>query len=176
MNALDIGLEDAVAVIDRLVPNARSGLPDPVFYLSSRLVPMINVDLLIVNEMNQKLLTWRADRFYGPGWHLPGGIIRFKETMSARIDQVALRELGVRVQPDAQPMAIGELINPDRDIRGHFISFVFKCRLLEPLRVSQRAASDEQADADQWRWFDTAPVNIIKQHIRFADVINRTVY
>ena len=73
-------IADAVAVINECLPDSRAGLPDDIFYLVSRLTPMINVDLLIVNERNEKLLTWREDQFYGPGWHIPGGIIRFKES------------------------------------------------------------------------------------------------
>ena len=72
-------ISDAVLVINACLPDSKLGLPDDIFYLVSRLTPMINVDLLIVNEQNEKLLTWREDQFYGPGWHIPGGIIRFKE-------------------------------------------------------------------------------------------------
>lgn len=43
---------------------------------------MVNVDLLIKNvSSNETLLTWREDEYYGPGWHVPGGIVRFKETI-----------------------------------------------------------------------------------------------
>lgn len=168
--------ELAVDAIDRLFPDSRAGLPDKLFYLTSRLTPLVNVDLLIVNEYNQKLLTWRADQFYGPGWHLPGGIIRFKESMEQRIAQVAHGELGVRVRADAHPLTVVELMNTDRDIRGHFISILFRCRLVDVLSQTTHAMRDDHAESGQWRWFDKAPSNLIKPHIRFVDVINSTVY
>jgi colanic acid biosynthesis protein WcaH len=31
------------------------------------------------------LLTWRDDESFGAGWHVPGGIIRYKETAADRI-------------------------------------------------------------------------------------------
>ena len=79
------------------VKNAKEGLPIDVFYFVSQLTPLINVDLLIKNKKGQVLLTWRDDRFYGPAWHIPGGIIRFKEKIEHRIEQVAQLELGASV-------------------------------------------------------------------------------
>jgi len=67
------------------IGDPRQGLPEELFLFVSELTPMINVDLLIKNDRNETLLTWRADNFYGPGWHIPGGIIRFKESASSRI-------------------------------------------------------------------------------------------
>ena len=134
-------LNDAVGIIERLVPDSRGGLPDSLFYLMSRLTPMVNVDLLISNDKNEKLVTWRADRFYGPGWHLPGGIIRFKETAHQRILKVAQLELDASVEFEPLPVLVDELMNPERDVRGHFISMVFKCRLigeLDPNMIKQQ--------------------------------------
>ena len=59
-------ISEAVAVINECIQDSRGGLPDEIFYLVSRLTPLINVDLLIVNKNNEKLLTWREDKFYGP--------------------------------------------------------------------------------------------------------------
>ena len=165
-------LQDAVNTIDNLVPDPRLGLPDPLFYLISRMTPLVNVDLLIVNECNQKLLTWRADQFYGPGWHLPGGIIRFKENAHRRIREVAKAELGATVESSSIPILVDELMNTERDIRGHFISMVFRCKLTSSLDESRRAASVHKADNGQWLWVSTMPTNMIKQHLRFEYLLN----
>ena len=66
---------------DKLMSN---DLGKNVFELVSTLTPMINVDLLIKNEMGQTLFSWRDDIHSGKGWHLPGGIIRLKETLEER--------------------------------------------------------------------------------------------
>ncbi len=72
---------------------------------------MINVDLLIKNKQGQTLLTWRQDRFYGPAWHIPGGIIRFKESIEDRIAKVAETELGCQVRFSAEPVNVRSMIN-----------------------------------------------------------------
>ena len=172
-NAPIVTLKDAVASINDLVPDARQGLPDDLFYLTSRLTLLVNVDLLIVNERGQTLLTWRADQFYGPGWHVPGGIIRFKEFASERIKKVARSELDVEVAADKEPCALFEIMNPTRDTRGHFISLVYRCRLLSSLNPAQAASSLDAADNGQWIWVDDMPSNIINQQQQFAPLFKR---
>jgi colanic acid biosynthesis protein WcaH len=169
-------IADAVAVINECLPDSKSGLPDDIFYLVSRLTPMINVDLLIVNERNEKLLTWREDQFYGPGWHIPGGIIRFKEFAETRISKVAELELGATVSWEQRPMVVREIMNPNRDIRGHFISMVYKCKLTGPLRLEDEAPDTAQLLNGQWRWFASMPANMIRPHLQFEELINNTLY
>ena len=169
-------IADAVAVINEYLPDSRAGLPDDVFYLISRLTPMINVDLLIVNERNEKLLTWREDQFYGPGWHIPGGIIRFKELTETRISKVAELELGTTVSSELRPLLVREIMNHDRDIRGHFISMVYKCKLTGSLLESDQASSSDKILNGQWRWFGVMPPNMIKPHLQFESLINDTVF
>jgi ADP-ribose pyrophosphatase YjhB (NUDIX family) len=169
-------IADAVALLNECLPDPSAGLPDDVFYLISRLTPMINVDLLIVNERNEKLLTWREDQFYGPGWHIPGGIIRFKEWAEDRISKVAESELGTTVSCDVRPLLVREIMNPNRDIRGHFISMVYKCKLTSPLRDSDQAPISDKIINGQWRWFDAMPANMIKPHLQFKSLINDTFF
>jgi len=169
-------ISEAVAVINTYLPDSKLGLPDDIFYLVSRLTPMINVDLLIVNEQNEKLLTWREDQFYGPGWHIPGGIIRFKELAETRISQVAKLELGASVSWETRPLVIREIMNHSRDIRGHFISMVYKCKLTGPLRSEYKALDTEKPVNGQWRWFSAMPPNMIRPHLQFEKLINATVY
>lgn len=73
------------------IPNSKAGLPQEAFYFVSQLTPMINVDLLVKNKLGQTLLTWRDDKFYGPAWHIPGGIIRFKEKL--KIELIKLQKM-----------------------------------------------------------------------------------
>ena len=169
-------IADAVAVINECLPDSKLGLPEDIFYLVSMLTPMINVDLLIVNERNEKLLTWREDQFYGPGWHIPGGIIRFKELTESRISKVAELELGTTVNWESRPMVVREIMNPNRDIRGHFISMVYKCKLIKPLRAEDEAPNTEQFLNGQWRWFASMPPNMIRPHLQFEELINNTFY
>ena len=95
--------------IEHYIDDHREGLTEEIFYFISKLTPLVNVDLLIKNELNETLLTWRDDKFYGPAWHIPGGIIRFREKFDSRILKVAMQELGAEVTHEENPIAIREL-------------------------------------------------------------------
>ena len=92
-----MNIRSLIDSLESIIENPSIGLPVDIFLFASRITPMVNVDLLIRNEQGQTLLTWREDDFYGPGWHVPGGIVRFKEPIADRISAVASGELGTRL-------------------------------------------------------------------------------
>ncbi len=165
-------LQTAITTIEAATGPATSGLPEPIFQLVSRLTPLVNVDLLIHDEAGHCLLTWRDDAFYGPGWHVPGGIIRFRERAADRIAQVAAGELGAQVCADDGPRAIREVFHPQRDVRGHFISLLYACRLLSPPDRNRRFRPEAPRHGD-WAWHDGAPDALIEQHRIYIPDINR---
>ena len=60
--------------------DAKNGIGEELYLAVSQLVPSVNVELLIRSEdRTSTLLTWRADQYYGPGWHVPGGVIRSRK-------------------------------------------------------------------------------------------------
>lgn len=154
--------EQLAAQLLDLTGNQRQGLPTPVFRLVSQLTPMINVDLLVRDDAGRTLLTWRADEFYGPGWHIPGGIIRFKENIATRIAKVAEAELGCTVDFAPQPLTMREVMAPHRDVRGHFISLLYLCALRTP--PAARLQAGDAPSNDQWRWHDDCPDDLIRVH------------
>lgn len=154
--AADRMADEAVAILERYIKDPTRGLPEPLFRLVSGLVPMVNVDLLIRNRKGETLLTWREDDFYSPGWHIPGGIVRYKESMGARIRAVARKELSVRVRFDPVPLTVMEVVTPRQRIRGHFISFLFSCSLVSRLPESSRFAGGAPQPG-QWAWHVGCP-------------------
>jgi len=157
---------DIRRLIDALevhIGNASQGLPEDIFLFVSRLTPMINVDLLVKNAKNETLLTWREDEFYGPGWHVPGGIVRFKEPVAARINAVAKSELGASVEFEKEPLAMNEVINATRDTRGHFISLLYACDLTSPLDSALKYKTGPGQNG-QWAWHAGCPDNLISVH------------
>ena len=145
------------------IGNAREGLPEDVFLLVSQLTPLVNVELLIKDEEKGTLLTWRHDEFYGPAWHLPGGIVRFKELASTRIKKVAKSELEATVSFDREPIEVNEVMNKNRDVRGHFFSLLYTCKLTSPLNKNS-AFKGENPINGYWRWFKDCPDNLVFQH------------
>jgi ADP-ribose pyrophosphatase YjhB (NUDIX family) len=152
--------KQAMAALESWIGNSIGGLPEEFFLFISRFTPLINVDLLIQDDRRRTLLTWRQDETYGAGWHIPGGIIRYKETAEARIRATALAELGAEVDFEPQPLAIEQTLEPERRERGHFISLVYRCRLAGPpdeaLRYSQGTP-----ERGQWAWHEHCPLNLI---------------
>ncbi|MDP2923379.1 MAG: NUDIX hydrolase, partial [Candidatus Omnitrophota bacterium] len=71
-------IKQKIDLLESLIKNPSERLPEDIFLFVSRITPIINVDLLIKNKQNHTLLTWRDDGFYPPGWHIPGGIVRYK--------------------------------------------------------------------------------------------------
>jgi ADP-ribose pyrophosphatase YjhB (NUDIX family) len=124
---------------------------------------MVNVYLLIKNESNRTLLTWRDDGYYKAGWHVPGGIIRYKETIAERIQAVAKTELGTEVEFLTEPLAVNEIIHPKRRERGYFISLLYRCSLTTLPDESLHYESGTPKP-NQWMWHETCPENIITVH------------
>ena len=89
--------------------DAREGIGQDLFLAISQMTPSLNVDLIIRSpDDTSTLLTWRDDQYYGPGWHVPGGVIRFKEKMIDRVHKVATAEFdNIAVYPaDLLPFAM----------------------------------------------------------------------
>src|SRR5208283_5853271 len=106
----NMNIEASIATLVEAVPEPSLGLPDSVFYYISRTTPLVNVDLLIKDEKGRTLLSWRNDQYAGMGWHIPGGIVRFKETLETRVQKVAEAEIGTAVQFNPTPIALHQII------------------------------------------------------------------
>ena len=157
-----MNIADAIAVLEKQVPNPSAGLPDEVFFYISKITPLVNVDLLIKDENGRTLLSWRNDQYGGKGWHLPGGIVRFKETLETRVKKVAETEIGVSISFDTIPIALNQIIHPERDIRGHFISILYKCFLSKTFVPQNKGLSNEGDGYLMWHNF--CPDNLLKCH------------
>ena len=104
-------LKKIIDILESSIENPSEGLPEELFLFISRIVPLVNVDLLIKDAHNHTLLTWRDDGYGPAGWHVPGGIIRYKETIRQRVRAVGKNELGAEVEFDPAPVAIHEIIH-----------------------------------------------------------------
>ena len=156
--------QDAIAALEKC---ARAGedLPEELFLFVSAITPLVNVDLLIKDERNRTLLTWRDDAFYGAGWHVPGGIIRYKEQAQNRIRKVAEGELGCSVEAEPLPSLVTESFSGHRE-RGHLVSLLHRCRLTSD--PDPRLQAGEIPQRGQWRWHQTAPKNLLLVQREYA--------
>lgn len=161
---------DPVENLERLVDDPSAGLPEDVFRLVSRLTPMVNVDLLIKDKAGRTLLTWRDDGCWRPGWHVPGGIIRYKERVRERLERTARTELGTGLKPDPEFVAQKEFLIPDRKTRGHFISLVYRCELAGEPDPARKFNGDKPAPG-QWAWHESCPADLIPVHEVYREYI-----
>jgi colanic acid biosynthesis protein WcaH len=159
-----------IDLLESLIKNPSEGLPEEIFLFVSRITPIINVDLLIKNAENHTLLTWRDDGYYPSGWHIPGGIIRYKETIADRINAVSARELGADVKFKENPLVINEVLHPSRRARGHFISLLYECTLVSPLDKNRRYEKGKPKPGE-WAWHTKCPENIISVHEMYRKFI-----
>ena len=162
-------LKQLINLLESFIKNPSKGLPEDVFLFISRMTPLINVDLLIKNEENETLLTWRDDGFFPAGWHIPGGIVRYKEKIRDRIKAVAKNELGASVKIEGRPLTINEVIIP-QETRGHFISLLYRCILLTPPDEKLRYRGG-RPQAGQWAWHKKCPYNLISVHNMYREFI-----
>jgi ADP-ribose pyrophosphatase YjhB (NUDIX family) len=163
---VDEALRQCIDTLEAALGDSRRGLPEDVFQFVSRITPLVNVDLLINDDRSRTLLTWRDDEFFGSGWHVPGGIIRYKEPVADRIRACAREELGADVSCDPAPLLVSETIRA-QSTRGHFISLLFRCRLLGAPDEARRAGPDRPSPG-QWRWHDRCPPDLLDVHGQYA--------
>ena len=64
-----------------------------------------------------------------------------------------------------------ELFAKNRNVRGHFITFLYECWTESEPDISRKYNGGEPQNG-QWSWHDKSPINIIKQHASYESFIN----
>ena len=154
-------------------------LGSDLFKIVSSITPIVNVDLLIKNKYNQTLLTWRDDEFFGPGWHIPGGVIRYKELISSRILKVAQNELRVtKIKKQSKLLALNEYLGVSR-VRGHGISLLYECMLYELDAKKFKVYRDKEKKITidkKGMWHNSSPINLIEEQRCYRKFIDSYRY
>lgn len=151
-------ITEEIKILDKCIQDPTKGLPEDIFLFISRNIPMINVDLLIKDENNRTLLSWRDDQYAGKGWHIPGGMLRLKETLTNRVKEVSKIEIGTIVDFDPEPIDIIEFMNNQTE-RCHFITFLYDCYLPSTFIPDNKNLSN--TDNGFLMWHDKCPYNLI---------------
>lgn len=86
---------------------------------------------LVIKTKGGVLLSRRSISPYKNLWHMPGGRIRFKETLVQAIDRLAKTEVNLRVKPKKLLGYMEFLRERQNSQPRHTVSLVF---LVEPLR------------------------------------------
>lgn len=98
--------------------------------------PRICVDLLIINQQNEVLLTKRDIEPYKDHWHFPGGRIKFRETASDAIKRILKGELGQDRTWDAKMIGFCEFLEEEQSGNPrHSISLVHVIKLTDDIEI-----------------------------------------
>ena len=163
-------LSDAIANLKTEMKYAgieqEEGLGTELFHFSSTLAPVVNVDLLITDEKNRVLLSWRADDYTETGWHVPGSCIRFQETIQKAIQRCAKDEIGTIVKHSSEPIKVYEFhwkkyrpgIDDQRE-RAHFITLVYACKVPKDYSLTKQKIAE--GGPGYLKWFDEIPEDIL---------------
>lgn len=170
-------LSDAVEVLRRAQLDGCDGLTQELFLLVSALVPIPNVDLLVINRQNQILLSRRNDEYFQKSWHIPGGCMRYGESFEHRIQETAQREIGCVVQFDPDPIAIRNVLRGDNltqeypKERGHNVAILYRCWLPENFSIDNGSRTEDQDG--YLKWFDQLPEDFMQIQFVYEDVLER---
>ena len=153
------------------------GLPENLFLLISSLIPIPNVDLLIINKSGEILLSRRNDQFFEKSWHIPGGCMRFRDSFEKCIQETSLREIGCEVRFNPNPIAIRNVIRKDtnekRDKRerGHNVAILFECTIPDDFEIDNKDLNE--MDNGYLKWFKKIPKDFMKIQYAYEDVLTK---
>lgn len=152
------------------------GMDQELFLLISGLVPLPNIDLLIVNDQGQLLLERRNDQWFQKSWHIPGGCMHYGEPFLHCVQETALREIGTEVLCDPEPVTVRNIIRgvaEEKEFpreRGHNVAILFRCRL--PQRFEIQNGDKTELEDGYLRWFDTLPEDFMAIQHGYDDVLS----
>lgn len=162
-------LKEAIEIIENSIENPNIGLPEEIFLFIGRIMPVVNVDLLIKDENNRILLSWRNDYIFGEGWHVPGGVVRLKETLEDRVNKVAESEIGTKITFKNKPLKVVQSILEQKE-RCHFIGFLYECYLPSSFVPDNKNLNIN--DAGFLMWHDKCPDNLLKTQEIYRNYID----
>jgi len=125
--------------------------------LRSLYTPVLAVDVMICRG-REFLLIRRGKPPYRGYWALPGGHVKYGETVEEAAAREAEEETGLKVRLKE---IIGVYSKPDRDPRYHVVSIAF-------LAEVAGGAQTETEEAPELRWFREPPSKMAFDH---ADIV-----
>ena len=169
-STIKIGSNLSLAQKEMLV--CREDLGEKIFLEISALTPIINVDLLIQNSLEETLLVWRDDQFH-KGWHFIGGVLRNNESLSSRVKKTASNELNIDLQILSGPIEINEMLFPQNNYRNHFLSFLYNCKINSNLNMNLKYLESNTPSHGEWKWFNHAPNDLIPEQSLYRKYFNK---
>ncbi len=156
-------LKKAIDIVRGSIDDATKGLPEEVFLMASELLPLVNTDLLVRDQEGRVLLAWRNDKWWGSGWHVPGGILRLRESLEDRVNRTAASELHTKVSYNSVPLEVHPIIAGQFRERSHHVSFVYDCSVPKEYVIDNDDL--KPGDTGFLAWHDHFPEDMLACHM-----------
>lgn len=159
----NIPLTELIQEIESRIEDATVNLPYELFLFIYRNATLSHTDIIIRHPQKGVLLTWRDDEIFGPCWHIPGRIIRYKNTIEQTLLDCLRIETGLTDIDPARIMHIGIYSQQNEHIRdrGHAIAAGFEISITDDELEKIAALHPEEKEA---RWFTSKPENMFDGH------------
>ncbi len=134
-------------------------MPPEIFFSLTKLLPMLAIELFIVNENGEFVLVQKKGRFNG--WALPGGFLGLNEDIEVACRRISKKYLGMKVSH----VTFLNICNLPEKIygkdKGHVVVLIFKCNLP---KLSKNVT-----------YFKKIPKNILSHHkVILNSILGRT--
>ena len=176
-----VGLKDWMGksfyrLID-VVLKPSEGLNRHLFYITSMLTPLVCLEIFVHDQESRGVvLIYRDDEFYGPGWHLPGGILRSREEIETRVFKTVMREIGVSKEQIGfvKCISLAESFDTCKPIRSHFIAIGLLVEIDIREQVGSYVAGKDYVNGEA-AVHREVPKDMIVEHIKYSEYIQKVL-
>jgi len=152
----------------------RLGIGKLCFHILSQFTPMVNVEVFLIDGAKKAIyLVYRDDELYGPGWHVPGAILRVQELLLDCVKRTIRDEI-CSVEYDAENIICilaTQAFHRSRLIRSHFISFCYLVQVKWSQEILEYNHKQRYLHGHIAKHYK-CPSNLIKEHKKFIPLIN----
>ncbi|WEU41093.1 MAG: NUDIX hydrolase [Candidatus Odinarchaeum yellowstonii] len=121
--------------------------------------PTVAVDAIILFEPGKIVLIKRRFPPFKDFWALPGGIVKYGESVEEALLREVKEETGLTVKIKK---LVGVYSNPNRDPRGHVISICFLCEFSDGVLK----ASSDAADINVFSLEEVSSLQLAFDHLK----------
>jgi len=128
---------------------------EEVFSLAVDALPLVSIDLLVVNAQQELLLGLRRNRPARAWWFSPGARIRKNEQLEKALHRIWLEELGqTQAMPTAQLLGASDHMYADSafsdEVPTHYVNLPHSVQLPADTVLTPEALPQDQHS--QWQW------------------------
>ena len=122
--------------------------------------PLVSIDLVVINELEQALLGERLNRPAQGYWFVPGGRILKNESLESAFKRLTLAELGCELKiEDAELLGPYDHFYSDslfgEHIKTHYVAIAYIIRVTEK-QLSNLPINEQHGS---YKWFDMDTLN-----------------